>query len=419
MDDLSWDDCPWMDLRENIQTVVVEPGVTTIAQYAFYNCPILTKVWIPEGVTSIGGDAFSWCVKLESLTIPETVSEIGLYAFYSCDALKTVTIPKNVSYIGNCAFSCCDKLEEFLVAEENAGFLSDGGVLFSRDLKTLVQYPVGRADASYTVPDGVKELQSGCFYGARKLENVTLPDSLKTMGYSVFDSCGSLKSITIPDGVKKIAEYAFEYDLALESITLPASLTSIGWSAFDGCDSLSSIYFGGSAAQWERVTIDPSWNDPLFAATVYYGSEVDVPTEDGLDGDFEMKDVEGVDYHLSDYYGTPIVVNFWATWCGPCLSELGHFDEACAEYEGRVQFLMVDMLSWESDSEEDIYDFARNELGYRFPIFFDYDESAAEAYEIQAIPVTLFIKADGTLNRIQVGSMDRSTLYSYIAEILP
>lgn len=134
--------------------------------------------------------------------------------------------------------------------------------------------------------------------------------------------------------------------------------------------------------------------------------------------DFTMKDTDGNTHYLSDYYGMPIVVNFWASWCGPCMSELGHFDEAIKEFDGQVQFLMVDVISWEEDTGENILEWLHYYTEYDFPVLFDDAESGVNAYRIEAIPVTLFINANGSLNRVQVGSMNRDILYQYIHEIL-
>ena len=139
---------------------------------------------------------------------------------------------------------------------------------------------------------------------------------------------------------------------------------------------------------------------------------------DELAPDFTMKDAEGAVTHLSEYYGQPIVVNFWASWCGPCMGELGHFCDAIDDYDGQVRFLMVNVLSWENDTEDNIVDWLYNNTEFDFPVLFDNEESGVNAYEISAIPVTLFIYADGSLNRMQIGSMDKSTLYSFIDEIL-
>ena len=84
---------PWSALRESVKSVVIEDGITTIGNYAFYNCSALKSVTIPNSVTSIGTYAFYNCASLTSVTIPNGVTSIGSYTFYSCSSLTSVTIP--------------------------------------------------------------------------------------------------------------------------------------------------------------------------------------------------------------------------------------------------------------------------------------------------------------------------------------
>ncbi|MCR5664358.1 MAG: TlpA family protein disulfide reductase [Oscillospiraceae bacterium] len=133
--------------------------------------------------------------------------------------------------------------------------------------------------------------------------------------------------------------------------------------------------------------------------------------------DFTVLDVNGNAVKLSDAFGKPIVVNFWATWCGPCRSELGHFDELCAEYGDDVVFMMVNLTDGTTDTVESVKAFAA-EYGYSFPLYFDTEYSGVYAYSVNAIPVTLFINADGTLHHQQIGSMDEDTIRGFIEEIV-
>lgn len=139
---------------------------------------------------------------------------------------------------------------------------------------------------------------------------------------------------------------------------------------------------------------------------------------ESLTADFQVQDENGQMVHLSDFFGKPMVVNFWATWCPPCRMELPYFDKAALQYEGQVQFMMVNMTDGYNDTVESATAFIREENNYSFPLFFDVEFSGAEAYQINAIPVILFIQADGSLLHQQIGAMDEETLLSYIEQLL-
>ncbi len=131
--------------------------------------------------------------------------------------------------------------------------------------------------------------------------------------------------------------------------------------------------------------------------------------------DFTVQDWEGNQVSLSDYYGKPIVVNFWATWCGPCKSELPAFDNAYAEYQDEITFLMVNMTDGYSETVAGTKQFIE-ENGYSFPVYFDTSYEAYQAYGVTAIPMTLFIDADGKLITSQLGAMSESTFTGYLQE---
>ena len=112
--------------------------------------------------------------------------------------------------------------------------------------------------------------------------------------------------------------------------------------------------------------------------------------------DFTVYDADGNAVKLSDFYGKPIVLNFWASWCGPCRSEMPDFQKACTDLEGQVQFLMINM----TDGSRETLDTAKaflSDSGYTFPVFFDTDVDAAIKYSVYALPTTFFINAEGHL----------------------
>ena len=110
--------------------------------------------------------------------------------------------------------------------------------------------------------------------------------------------------------------------------------------------------------------------------------------------DFTVYDADGNAYRLSDFRGTPVVLNFWASWCGPCKSEMPDFDEKAAQLAGKVQFLMVNLTDGAQETVETASAFIAQQ-GYTFPVFYDTDQSAAYAYGVYSIPTTYFIDAEG------------------------
>ena len=110
--------------------------------------------------------------------------------------------------------------------------------------------------------------------------------------------------------------------------------------------------------------------------------------------DFTVYDLEGNPYKLSDFRGKPVVLNFWASWCGPCKMEMPDFNEKAAELEGKVQFLMVNLTDGSQETVETASAFIAAQ-GYTFPVFYDTEQEAAYAYGVQSIPTTYFIDAEG------------------------
>ena len=189
---------------DTVTSVTIPDGVTIIRGQTFYGCTSLKKVVIPDSVTTIERRAFSLCRSLKDVSIPNGVTTIGSDAFYGAP-LPDVVIPPSVTSIGTQAFSTAASIT---VDPANPAYTSIDGVLFSKDKTQLITYPKGKTAASYTVPDGVKEIRSFGFYNP-SLTSIILPDSVTTIDVSAFYGCNSLKSITIPDGVKDIDHFAF------------------------------------------------------------------------------------------------------------------------------------------------------------------------------------------------------------------
>ena len=224
--DTSFCSAPWYASHgSDIQTVIIENGITRIGEKAFALCSAMHSVSIPGSVTEIGVAPFLGCFSLESVTIPDGVTEIGDCAFWACKDLKSVTIPDSVTEISELAFSDCESLK------------------------------------SVTIPNGVTKISERAFSHCYALESVTIPDSVTVIGNQAFSYCSALKSVTIPDSVTVIDEDAFCVCTVLESVTIPDSVTEIGEGAFSYCSALRSVTISrsctvGTGAFDSRVQIN-------------------------------------------------------------------------------------------------------------------------------------------------------------------
>ena len=133
--------------------------------------------------------------------------------------------------------------------------------------------------------------------------------------------------------------------------------------------------------------------------------------------DFTVYDWEGNKVNFSDFEGKPVVINFWATWCGYCVKEMPGFEKAAAEFGDEVVFMMINVTDGYQETKEDAVNFIA-EKGYTFPVYFDMDLSAASVYGASSLPATAFINADGELVHGQLGMMSEETLYGHIKKIL-
>ena len=156
---------------------------------------------------------------------------------------------------------------------------------------------------------------------------------------------------------------------------------------------------------------------PRLAAS--YSAE-QAPVEQGpveTAPDFEVTDAEGNTVKLSDKFGKPIVVNFWATWCRYCVQEFSEFDDCAREYGDRVEFMMVDLCDGYSETVDKAAAFIER-LGYTFPVYYDTKLSVPKSYDVSAIPVTVLIDKNGALYRTHIGAMNGDTLRAYIEKLI-
>jgi len=238
-------------------------GCEIISEKAFSYFPcdsIFSENGIPDGIIDFEGRHFKLCRQLQSIIIPESVTVIEKCAFEGCSKLKEVHLPKGLKAIGYCAFedtdlekfyipdnvsefkypfSGCKKLQEIVC--DNPYFQSINGVLFSKDLKTLLVYPPAKEDTEYNIPNSVITIGYSAFSSCHNLKKIHIPNSVKIIESEAFSGC-DFQNIVIPNSVTTIDEFSFMACINLENITIEKNITSIGRYAFYDCNKLVEIH---------------------------------------------------------------------------------------------------------------------------------------------------------------------------------
>lgn len=173
---------------------------------------------------------------------------------------------------------------------------------------------------------------------------------------------------------------------------------------------------GGASALYNRLSGENTPPDQL--ATQPTQSQDDTSGQKVPAPDFTVYDRDGNPANLSDYRGKPVVLNFWASWCGPCKMEMPDFEQMYTQLGDQVQFLMVNVTDNAQETVKSASSFI-DAQGYTFPVFYDTSQAASIAYGIYSLPTTYFIDAEGYAVAQATGALDAALLQKGIDMLLP
>ena len=206
------------------------------------------------------------------ITVPDEidgapVTEIADFGLFNADSLKKITIGKFVRSIGTWAFTNNKGLREFAVHPENEHFTTKDGILFSKDMKTLIAYPPARNiefdkfarslnTTTYEIPDGVEVIRSKAFYKCVCVTEIRIPESVRIIEEKAFFKVEALESLSLPEKLEYIGKDAFAYCAEVKNVVIHSSVTEIGEYAFYNCTSLLDITVQNSE---NNVTVGKKW----------------------------------------------------------------------------------------------------------------------------------------------------------------
>ena len=245
----------------------IPASVTTIGTNAFSVCHNLKSIKLPDSVTDVEFGVFQSCQVLESVTLPEHVKSIGESAFERCESLKEINLPASLVKIGRDAFAFCDNLQRMIVEKDSyaekycAGnnlpyIYANTPVLSGNKCGDNLEWELenGTLTISGTGKmDDYKRLVGGgqetsAPWDGQKITQVVLESGVASVGAFAFWGCGQLKTVVLPDTVTAIGKYAFEKCTLLREITLPEGVDEIGKKAFSQCESLETIVLPASVS---------------------------------------------------------------------------------------------------------------------------------------------------------------------------
>ena len=265
MQNYTYTDAPWYGWRKQITSVAVENGVTSVGDYAFYDCMNMGRVTLASSVVSVGKYAFAKCASLKSAALPSRLTAIGEYAFSECVSLESMDMPSGVKTVSDGLFFGCSGLNRVMLSLETTSIGIDAFKGCARlPIVTLAKVTTIGSGAfadciSLTLvnlPESVTTIGTYAFSGCTGLNTVNMGKKVTAIGASAFSGCTALTEINIPKDVAAIDEFTFYGCAKLPQITLPAAVKSVGYNAFAGCAAMEKIFFLGDVPAFDNNVFD-------------------------------------------------------------------------------------------------------------------------------------------------------------------
>lgn len=185
----------------------------------------------------------------KDVVVPKTIKDLPVTSLadrvFSNDKdeniIHTISIPGSVTTVTKSTFYNSLYLEEINVDADSASFVSEDGILYAKDKKSIWGYPENKSDREFTVPEGITEIRNNQFAFCKNLEKINLPSTLKTIGDFSFHGSINLKEIIIPEGTTSVGSCAFFACNSLERVVFPKTITSISANAFTSCIKLTTF----------------------------------------------------------------------------------------------------------------------------------------------------------------------------------